>query len=77
MPERDTAIFHDGADADGVLLLTAVTLPEKPLVALSALAIRHLVNVAIAATLTAWAGFAPSQRFDELDSRTFIGARFW
>jgi len=60
MAERDAAIFHDGADADGVLFLTAVALPEKPFVALSSLAIRHLVNVGIAATLAARAGLAPA-----------------
>ena len=77
MAKRDAAIFHHCANAHGMLLLTAVALPQKPLVALAGLAIRHFVNVGIAAPLAARATFAPAQRFDELNCRKFIGARLW
>ena len=77
MAKWNSAVFHDRADAHGVLLLTAVALPQEPLVALAGLAIRHLVNVGVTATQTARAGFAPAQRFDELNCRKFIGTRFW
>ena len=77
MAERDARIFDDRADAHGVLLLAAVALPQKPLIALASLAIRHLVNIGVAATLAARAALAPSQRFDEFHRCEFIGARFW
>jgi len=60
MAERNAAVFHDRADAHGILFLTAVALPQKPFVALAGFAIRHFVNVGIATTLAARTGFAPS-----------------
>ena len=69
MAQRNQTLFENRTDADGVLLLAAVAHPQKSLVALPGLAIRHLVNVGIAAARATRASYAPTPCLEKLDRR--------
>lgn len=76
--ERDGAVFHDGADADGELPTAVPAPPEVPLVTLVGAALRHLVDIGRSAVRAGAEGVvAPAQFLHQLHRRLLVGAGHW
>ena len=76
MAQRDTGFLENGPDPDCVLLLAIPAAPEVALVALSSLAVPHLID-GIEATMRTTGLIAPPLALHELNGNRLAAASRW